>query len=180
MHALIQSVAFRGIDTIPVNVQVHFANGLPAIAVVGLADKAVAESRERVRAALSSIGLALPSKCIAVNLAPADVLKEGAHFDLPIALGLLVAMGVVLGELALDGSIQAVSGILPAAIAAAAVVQHLICPAACSGEFAQSSKRRADFNPAAGQISICHAGISRYERSERSGYGAAGTGNCRR
>ena len=190
MHALIQTVAFRGIDTIPVNVQVHIANGLPAIAVVGLADKAVAESRERVRAALSSIGLALPPKRIAVNLAPADVLKEGAHFDLPIALGLLVAMGVVpqdavadrvvLGELALDGSIQAVSGILPAAIAAAAVVQHLICPAACSGEFAQSSKRRADFNPAAGQIPVCHAALSGYERSQRSGYGATGTGNCRR
>ena len=132
MHALIQTVAFRGIDTIPVNVQVHIANGLPAIAVVGLADKAVAESRERVRAALSSIGLALPPKRIAVNLAPADVLKEGAHFDLPIALGLLVAMG----ELALHGSIQAVSGILPAAIAAAAAGQHLICPAACGAEAA--------------------------------------------
>lgn len=113
MHALIQTIAFRDIDTIPVNVQVHIANGLPAIAVVGLADKAVAESRERVRVALSSIGLALPSKRIAANLAPADVLKEGAHFDLPIALGLLVAMGVVpqdavadrvvLGELALVG-----------------------------------------------------------------------------
>ena len=95
MHALIQTVAFRGIDTIPVNVQVHIANRFPAIAVVGLADKAVAESRERVRAALSSIDLALPPKRIAVNLAPADVLKEGAHFDLPIALGLLVAMSVV-------------------------------------------------------------------------------------
>ena len=135
MHALIQTVAFRGIDTISVNVQVHIANGLPAIAVVGLADKAVAESRERVRAALSSIGLALPPKRIAVNLAPADVLKEGAHFDLPIALGLLVAMCVVLGELALDGSIQAVSGILPAVFAAAAG-QHLICPAACGAEAA--------------------------------------------
>ena len=117
MHALIQTVAFRGIDTIPVNVQVHIANGLPAIAVVGLADKAVAESRERVRAALSSIGLALPPKRIVVNLASADLLKEGAHFDLPIALRLLVAMGmvpkdavadrVVLGELVLDASIQA-------------------------------------------------------------------------
>ena len=123
----------------------HIANGLPAIAVVGLADKAVAESRERVRAALSSIGLALPPKRISVNLAPADVLKEGAHFDLPIALGLLVAIGlipqdaaavrVVLGELALDGSIQAVSGVLPAAITAAAG-QHLICPAACGAEAA--------------------------------------------
>lgn len=115
MHALVQTIAFRGIDTIPVDVQVHIANGLPTIAIVGLADKAVAESRERVRAALSSIGLALPPKRIAVNLAPADVVKEGAHFDLPIALGLMIAMGVVspdaiadrvvLGELALDGSI---------------------------------------------------------------------------
>ena len=94
MHALMQTVAFRGIDTIPVNVQVHIANGLPAIAVVGLADKAVAESRERVRAALSSIGLALPPKRIAVNLAPADVPKEGAHFDSPIGLGLLVANSI--------------------------------------------------------------------------------------
>ena len=124
----------------------HIANGLPAIAVVGLADKSVSESRERLRAALSSIDLALPPKRIAVNLAPADVLKEGAHFDLPIALGLLVTMGVVpqdavadcvlLGELALDGSIQAVSGILPAAIAAAATEQQLICPAACGAEAA--------------------------------------------
>ena len=131
MHALIQTVAFRGNDTIPVIVKVSSANGLPAIAVVGLAVKVVAESRERVRAALSSIDLALPPKRIAVNLAPADVLKEGAHFDLPTALGLLVVMCVVLGELALDGSIQAVSGILPEAIATAAAGQHLICPAAC-------------------------------------------------
>jgi magnesium chelatase family protein len=149
MHALVQTIAFRGIDTIPVDVQVHIANGLPTIAIVGLADKAVAESRERVRAALSSIGLALPPKRIAVNLAPADVVKEVAHFDLPIALGLLIAMGVVspdaiadrvvLGELALDGSIQQVSGVLPAALAAAASGQHLICPAACGPEAAWAS-----------------------------------------
>ena len=129
---------FRGIETIAVTVQIHIANGLPAMAIVGLADKAVAESRERVRAALASIGLALPPKRIAVNLAPADVLKEGAHFDLPIALGLMVAMGVVprdavedalvLGELALDGAIQPVSGVLPAAIAAVVAGHDLICP----------------------------------------------------
>ena len=71
------------------------SNGLPAMAIVGLADKAVAESKERVRAALSSLGLALPAKRIAVNLSPADLLKEGAHFDLPIAMGLLTAMGVL-------------------------------------------------------------------------------------
>jgi magnesium chelatase family protein len=86
MHANIQTVAFRGIDTIAVDVQVHIANGLPAMAIVGLADKSVAESKERVRAALTSIGLSLLTKRIAINLAPADVLKEGAHFDLPIAL----------------------------------------------------------------------------------------------
>ncbi|MGA0972891.1 MAG: magnesium chelatase domain-containing protein, partial [Candidatus Puniceispirillaceae bacterium] len=93
MHAQIHTIAFRGIETIDVTVQIHIANGLPAMAIVGLADKAVAESRERVRAALSSIGLALPPKRIAVDLAPADVLKKDAHFDLPIALGLMVAMG---------------------------------------------------------------------------------------
>ena len=95
MYALIQTVAFRGIDTTPANFQVHIANGLLAIAVIGLADKAVAESGERVWAALSSIGLTLPPKRIAANLAFAYVLKEGAHFDLPIALGLLVTMRVV-------------------------------------------------------------------------------------
>ena len=114
MHALVQTIAFRGIDITPVDVQVHIANALPIIAIIGLADKAVAGSRERVRAALSLTGLALLPKRIAVNLAPADVMKEGMHFDLPIALGLLIAMGVVsldaiadsvvLGELALDGS----------------------------------------------------------------------------
>ena len=113
MHAKIHTIAFRGIETIAVTVQIHIANGLPAMAIVGLADKAVAESCERVRAALASIALALPPKRIAVNLAPADVSKEGVHFDLPSALGLMVAMDVVprdavedalvLGELALVG-----------------------------------------------------------------------------
>ena len=130
--------------TIPVDLQVHIANGLSNIAVVGLVDKAVAGSRERVRAALSSIGLAPSPKRIAVNLALADVVKESAYFDLPIALGLLIAMVVVspdaianravLGELALGGSIQQVTGVMPTALAAAASGQHLICPAACGPE----------------------------------------------
>ena len=146
MHASIKTVAFRGIDTIPVEVQVHVANGLPAMAIVGLADKAVAESRERVRAALTSIGLALPPKRIAINLAPADVVKEGAHFDLPIALGLLVAIGtvppdsvdgtLVLGELSLHGGIEPVSGVLPAAMAAVGAGLDLICPQKCGPEAA--------------------------------------------
>ena len=96
------------------------ATGLPSFTIVGLADKAVAESRERVRAALGAMGLALPPRRITVNLAPADLAKEGSHFDLPIALGLLIVMGVlpadtveqhlVLGELALDGGMRGVAG----------------------------------------------------------------------
>ncbi len=126
--------------------QVHLSNGLPNIAIVGLADKAVVESKERVRAALSSLGLSLPPKRIAVNLAPADLIKEGSHFDLPIALGLLVAMGavpsdsvdgmIVMGELALDGTISGVNGVLAAAIGAASQQMGLICPAVNGAEAA--------------------------------------------
>lgn len=122
------------------------AQGLPSFAIVGLPDKAVAESRERVRAALFAMGLALPPKRITVNLAPADLAKEGSHFDLPIALGLLTVMGAMaedavagalaLGELGLDGAIAAVSGVLPAAVHASAKGLTLICPAAQGGEAA--------------------------------------------
>lgn len=126
MVARVNTVAFQGIDVVDVDVQVQIAPGLPAFSIVGLPDKAVAESRERVRSALNALGLALPPKRITVNLAPADLAKEGSHFDLPIALGLLAAMevlpgdemaGVVaLGELALDGRVSPVAGVLPAAI----------------------------------------------------------------
>lgn len=146
MVARIATVAFRGIEVLEVDVQVQMASGLPAFTIVGLPDKAVAESRERVRAALGAIGLALPPQRITVNLALADVLKEGSHFDLPIALGLLVVMGVMpaedlagytaLGALALDGALAPVAGVLPAAIAANAAGRGLICPAACGGEAA--------------------------------------------
>jgi magnesium chelatase family protein len=144
--AHLQTMAFIGIEARPVEVQVHVASGLPAFTIVGLADKAVAESRERVRAALGAVGLALPPKRITVNLAPADLPKEGSHFDLPIALALLVALDVVdqadvtgfvaLGELGLDGTIRAVPGVLPAAVAANASGKGLICPAAQGGEAA--------------------------------------------
>jgi magnesium chelatase family protein len=144
--AHIATVAFQGIDCRAVDVQVQLANGLPAFTLVGLADKAVGESKERVRAALNAIGLALPPKRITVNLAPADLQKEGSHFDLPIALGLLAAMGVLpqdelrdyvaLGEMGLDGSIAPVAGVLPAAIAANAQDKGLICPEAQGGEAA--------------------------------------------
>jgi len=95
MIARVSTVAFQGVDVLDIDVQVQMASGLPALSLVGLPDKAVAESRERVRAALGAMGLALPSRRITINLAPADVLKEGSHFDLPIALGLLVAMDVL-------------------------------------------------------------------------------------
>ena len=146
MVARVRTVAFHGVEVIEVETQVTIASGLPAFTVVGLPDKAVAESRERVRAALAALGLALPPKRITVNLAPADVAKEGSHFDLPIALGLLAAMEVlpadelssytVLGELALDGSLTNVAGVLLAALGAAARGGGLICPAACGGEAA--------------------------------------------
>jgi magnesium chelatase family protein len=95
MVARIKTVAFEGVETTEVDVQVQIAPGLPAFTVVGLPDKAVAESRERVRAAIHAIGLSLPPKKIIVNLAPADLIKEGSHFDLPIALGVLVAMQIL-------------------------------------------------------------------------------------
>lgn len=146
MIASIRTVAFQGTDTLLIDVQVQVGAGLPAFIIVGLPDKAVGESRERVRAALTAIGLALPPKRIIVNMAPADVLKEGSHFDLPIACGLLVAMGVlpaeeldgylVLGELGLDGRLARVAGVLPAAIAANAEDRGLICPGAQGGEAA--------------------------------------------
>ncbi|MEQ9446117.1 MAG: magnesium chelatase domain-containing protein, partial [Rhodospirillaceae bacterium] len=140
MVAIVRTVAFAGIDVLPIQVQVAISGGLPAFNIVGLPDKAVAESKERVRASLGAIGLALPPKRITVNLAPADVQKEGSHFDLPIAVGLLVAMDVlpreeidgylVLGELGLDGGIASVAGVLPAAVAANAADKGLICPGA--------------------------------------------------
>jgi magnesium chelatase family protein len=144
--ARVRTVAFQGIEVLDIDVQVQMSGGIVAFNVVGLPDKAVAESRERVRASLHALGLGLPPKRITVNLAPADVLKEGSHFDLPIALGLLTVMGVLpgdeiaryvaLGELALDGALTAVAGVLPAAVAAVAQERGIICPAACGGEAA--------------------------------------------
>ncbi|MDR6952625.1 magnesium chelatase family protein [Ancylobacter sp. 3268] len=145
----VATVAFEGIEARPVDVQVQVSPGLPAFNLVGLADKAVTEAKERVRAALIASGLALPPKRITVNLAPADLPKEGSHYDLPIALGLMAAIGAVpaealegftvVGELALDGRIAAVAGVLPAAIGANARGHGLICPAECGQEAAWAS-----------------------------------------
>ena len=144
MLARVNTITFNGLEILEVDLQVQISAGLPAFTIVGLPDKAVAESKERVRAALNSLGLSLPAKRITINLAPADLLKEGSHFDLPVALGLLIGMGIipaeelsrymVLGELGLDGSIIAVNGVLPVAIQANARHMGLICPAAQGSE----------------------------------------------
>lgn len=148
MVARIQTLAFQGIDAVKVDVQVHVAPGKMIFNMVGLPDKAVAESRERVRSALAAIGLGLPAERITVNLAPADLPKEGSHYDLPIALGLMVATGaleasdlenfVAMGELSLDGRLSPVPGVLPAAMAALSWGSGLICPADCGSEAAWS------------------------------------------
>ena len=146
MVARAYTVAFEGVSARTVEVQCAVTPGLPAFAVVGLPDKAVSEARDRVRAALSAMGIALPSKRITVNLSPADLPKEGSHFDLPIALALLAALEIVppdaverttaLGELSLDGSLIGVLGALPAAMAAAEEERTLLCPRASGAEAA--------------------------------------------
>jgi len=151
------SASFEGADAHRVDVQVQIAGGMPAFSVVGLADKAVAESRERIRAAFAAIGLSLPVQRIIVNLAPADRPKEGAHFDLPIALGLMAAMGVlpgdfveehlVMGELGLDGMIAPSPGALPAAMLALAEDLGFICPADCGPEAAWAGGELAILAP---------------------------------
>lgn len=146
MAVLAHTVAFQGMEARHVEVQCHLSAGMPSFALVGLPDKAVAESKERVRAAMNAIGLALPPKRITVNLAPADLPKEGAHYDLPIALALLAALEIApaddvarataMGELALDGRLGKVPGALPAALAAAEADRDFICPASCGPEAA--------------------------------------------
>ena len=146
MAAIVSTVAYLGLEARAVEVQVQLIPGLPAFNVVGLGDKAVAESRERVRGAIAAMGLALPPKRIAVNLSPADLPKEGSHFDLPIALALLGAMGVVdaetladyvvVGELGLDARIAPSPGVLLAALHASQEGKGLVCPAAQGSEAA--------------------------------------------
>ena len=156
--ARVAAVAFQGVEVLPVDVQVQMAPGSVGFHIVGLPDKAVGEGRERVRASLNSIGLALPARRITMNLAPADLLKEGSHFDLPIALALLTALGalpsgeiaeyVALGELGLDGVIAPVAGVLPAAIHASATGLGIICPAAQGGEAAWAGESLRVLAPA--------------------------------
>ena len=146
MLARTTTVAFEGLEARPVDVQCAISPGLPGFSIVGLPDKAVSEARDRIRTALSELGIALPSKKVTVNLSPADLPKEGAHFDLPIALSLLAALEIVppgpvaravsLGEMSLDGALVAVTGALPAAMTAATLEADLLCPEACGPEAA--------------------------------------------
>jgi magnesium chelatase family protein len=146
MVARAYTVAFEGIEARMVEVQCAVSPGMPNFALVGLPDKAVSEAKERVRAALNAMSIALPSKRITINLSPADLPKEGSHFDLPIALALLAALDIIpkdavegtvaLGELSLDGRLIPVIGALPAAMAAAMCDRALLCPKACGPEAA--------------------------------------------
>ncbi len=140
------TVAFQGVDARLVEVQCAVSAGLPAFSIVGLPDKAVSEARERVRSALNAMSVAMPARRITINLSPADLPKEGSHFDLPIALAVLAALDILprdqvgglvsLGELSLDGALIPVIGALPAAVSAAEKNYDLVCPAACGPEAA--------------------------------------------
>ncbi|MBY7649415.1 MAG: AAA family ATPase [Candidatus Liberibacter europaeus] len=146
MISRIITVAFQGIEGIPVEVQVMVSPGRIGIQIVGLPDKAVTESRERIQAALYACGLALPNKKIIINLAPADLPKEGSHFDLPIILAIMSSIKAInaeslsnylaVGEINLDGSLAAINGVLPAAICAKNLNKDLICPKTCGAEAA--------------------------------------------
>jgi magnesium chelatase family protein len=146
MIARVATVAFVGLEARRVEVEVQLASGLPALVVVGLGDKAISESRERVRAAFASLGLALPGGRVIANLAPADLPKEGSHYDLPIALALMAAVGALpkdtlagclaFGELGLDGRICSAPGVLPAAMAAHAAGLTFVCGDAAGPEAA--------------------------------------------
>ena len=140
MVAKTKTFSFSGIDAAPVDVQVKISNGNPFFSIVGLPDKSVGESKERVRGAITSTGLSWPFEKITVNLAPADLQKEGGHFDLAIAIGIMVEMGVlpqylidkyfIMGELSLDGSVNSVAGIISSAITANQMGCGIICPQA--------------------------------------------------
>ncbi|ADO41426.1 YifB family Mg chelatase-like AAA ATPase [Ketogulonicigenium vulgare] len=146
MLARCYTVAFEGIEPRLIEVQCALAPGIPGFSIVGLPDKSVSESRERVRAALAAMALAMPAKRVTVNLSPGDMPKEGAHYDLPIAIALLAAMDAIsrdaaesvlaMGELALDGRLVPVAGALPAALASASEDKALILPAPSAPEAA--------------------------------------------
>src|SRR5713226_6452397 len=127
MLAKVNSAALYGIDALRVEVEIDLASGLPQLATVGLPEGAVRESKDRIRAALKNCGYTFPAKRITINLAPADIKKEGSAYDLPMAVGILAAEGLaqkdilreyfLMGELSLDGEIKPIRGALPIAVA---------------------------------------------------------------
>ncbi len=147
--SVIHTRTLIGVEAVPVSVEIHLAGGLPALSIVGLPETAVKESKDRVRAALLNAGFEFPARRITVNLAPADLPKQGGRFDLPIAIGILAASGQIpteqlertelIGELALGGEIRAVPGILPTAISAAADARCIVVPMANAEEAALSA-----------------------------------------
>lgn len=144
MFAKVKTVSFVGLDVKEIEVQVHITKGIPMFSIVGLANKSVSEAKERVRSAIASSGFAFPQNRITINLAPADVIKDGSHYDLPIAIGILVSLGlisqeaidgkIILGELSLDGNLNRIGGILPTAIYAKKHELGLITPFDCASE----------------------------------------------
>ncbi|MEQ6204636.1 YifB family Mg chelatase-like AAA ATPase [Sulfitobacter sp. HNIBRBA2951] len=170
MVARAYSVAFQGVEARIVEVQCAVTPGLPAFSIVGLPDKAVSEARDRVRTALTSMAIALPSKRITINLSPADLPKEGSHFDLPIAMALLAALEIIpkdvvetvvsLGELSLDGSLVPVVGALPAAMAAADEDRSLLCPAGSGAEAAWVNACQVIAAPSLGDVVRHYSGQS--------------------
>ena len=169
MVASVSTVAYLGLEARAVEVQVQLIPGLPAFNVVGLGDKAVAESRERVRGAIAAMGLSLPPKRIVVNMSPADLPKEGSHFDLPIALALLGAMGVVdaetladyviVGELGLDARIAPSPGVLLAALHASEIGKGLVCPAPTPTNISTNSEPSTLKNAAFAALATAFASI---------------------
>jgi len=184
------TVAFQGVDARPVEVQCAVTPGLPGFSLVGLPDKAVSEARDRVRAALSAMSIALPSKRITINLSPADLPKEGSHFDLPIALSLLAALEIIpgdaveettsLGELSLDGSLVPVIGALPAAMAAAEENRTLLCPRASGAEAAWVEAARVLGAASLGEVVRHYTGQSPLSPAEPGEVTSDPTGRCLR
>ncbi|MEP5324690.1 magnesium chelatase domain-containing protein, partial [Marinobacter alexandrii] len=144
MLAIVHSRASVGVSAPAVTVEVHLSGGLPALSIVGLPETGVRESRERVRSALLNAGFEFPARRITINLAPADLPKEGGRFDLPIALGILAASGQIpadslsahefVGELSLDGALRPLNGVLPSVLAARAAGRALLVPQANAAE----------------------------------------------
>ncbi len=163
MFAVVHTRACIGVSAPSVTVEVHLSGGLPALSIVGLPETGVRESRERVRSALLNAGFEFPARRITINLAPADLPKEGGRFDLPIALGILAASGQIpaesldryecVGELSLDGALRPLKGVLPAVLAARNEGRQLLIPQANADEAALASQD--DVLPAGHLLTVC-------------------------